>query len=59
MLLGAFMAQTLLQSEAAIAISGLLGLGVGILLMRRRMHALQQDAQWQPHIVADATKSDN
>ena len=59
MLLGAFMAQTLLQSEAAIAISGLLGLGLGILLMRRRMHALQQDAQWQPHIVADATKSDN
>lgn len=59
MLLGAFVAQALLQSEAAIAITGLLGLGVGILIMRRRMHSLQQHSHWQPHIVADSTNSDN
>lgn len=59
MLSGAFVAQNLLQSEAAIALTGLAGLGLGILLMRRRMHAFQQHAYWQPHIVADSTELDN
>ncbi|MDP6969486.1 MAG: SoxR reducing system RseC family protein [Gammaproteobacteria bacterium] len=57
MLLGAFIAQNWFYSEPAIALSGVVGLGVGVLLMRQRMRALQRHAQWQPHIIVDPPKN--
>ncbi|HCH22994.1 MAG TPA: hypothetical protein DE179_01685 [Oceanospirillaceae bacterium] len=51
MFVAAYAAQYLAFSEPVIAIVGLLGLGVGVLFMRRRMQSLQTHSRWQPHLV--------
>jgi len=51
MFAAAYVAQYLALSEPAIAIVGLVGLGGGLLFMRRRMKSLQAHSQWQPHLV--------
>ena len=48
----AYVAQYMALSEPTIAISGLMGLAAGLLLMRRRMKSLQGHSQWQLHLVA-------
>lgn len=52
MLLAAALGQWLFSSEAWVAISGLLGLLVGLFVMRRQVRAHEQQSQWQPKIMA-------
>lgn len=52
MLLGATLGQWWFDSEAWIAISGLIGLLLGLLIMRRQVKAQEQESQWQPKIIA-------
>ena len=52
MLLGATLGQWWFDSEVWIAISGLIGLLLGLLIMRRQVKAQEQESQWQPKIIA-------
>lgn len=52
MLLGAAVGQWLFAAEAWVAISGLIGLLMGLLIMRRQVKAQEQQSQWQPKIIA-------
>ena len=52
MLLAASIGQWRFDSEAWVAISGLVGLLLGLLVMRRQVKAQEQESQWQPKIIA-------
>ncbi|MCP4789093.1 MAG: SoxR reducing system RseC family protein [Gammaproteobacteria bacterium] len=57
MLASALIAQYWFSTEPSIAIAGVVGLALGLIIMRRRMRSLQQHSQWQPHLVVSDKES--